>query len=84
MQRRERRAREREERARIDEAFNHDVRWAAQSSGAPSSTTVPDRLTTLGLPHSDPISAGLAKNPLLLKKPNPPGFFHKKPEKPHP
>ena len=57
VQRRERRAREREERARIDEAFNHDARWAAQSSGAPSSTTVPDRLTTLGLPHSDPISA---------------------------
>ena len=57
VQRRERRAREREERARINEAFNHDARWAAQSSGAPSSTTVPDRLTTLGLPHSDPISA---------------------------
>ena len=57
VQRRERRAREREERARIDEAFIHDARWAAQSSGAPSSTTVPDRLTTLGLPHTDPISA---------------------------
>ena len=57
VQRRERRAREREEHARIDEAFNHDARWAAQSSEAPSSTTVPDRLTTLGLPHSDPISA---------------------------
>ena len=57
VQRRERRAREREERARIDEAFIHDERWAAQSSGAPSSTTVPDRLTTLGLPYSDPISA---------------------------
>ena len=57
VQRRERRAREREERARINEAFNHDAQWAAQSSGAPSSTTVPDRLTTLGLPHSDPISA---------------------------
>ena len=57
VQRRERRAREREERARIDEAFIHDARWAAQSSGAPSSTAVPDRLTTLGLPHSDPISA---------------------------
>ena len=57
VQRWERRAREREERARIDEVFIHDARWAAQSSGAPSSTTVPDRLTTLGLPHSDPISA---------------------------
>ena len=57
VQRRERRAREREERARIDEAFNHDPRWTAQSLGAPSSTTVPDPLTTLGLPHSDPISA---------------------------
>ena len=57
VQRRERRAREREERARINEAFNHDAQWATQSSGAPSSTTVPDRLTTLGLPHSDPISA---------------------------
>ena len=48
---------EREERARINEAFNHDAQWAAQSAGAPSSTTIPDRLTTLGLPHSDPISA---------------------------
>ena len=57
VQRRERRAREREERARIDEAFNHDARWTAQSSGAPSSTTVPDPLTTIGLPHSEPISA---------------------------
>ena len=54
VQRRERRARER---ARVEEAFIHDAQWAAQSSGAPSSTTVPDRLTTLGLPHSDPISA---------------------------
>ena len=52
--RRERRARERRE---ADEAFNHDARWATQSSGAPSSTIVPDRLTPLGLPHSDPISA---------------------------
>ena len=54
VQRRERRARER---ARIYEAFIHDAWWAAQSSGAPSSTTVPDQLTTLGLSHSDPISA---------------------------
>ena len=54
VQRRERRARER---ARIEEAFIHDAQWATQSSGAPSSSTVPDRLTTLGLPHSDPISA---------------------------
>ena len=52
--RRERRARERAER---EKAFNHDARWATQSSGAPSSTLVPDRLTQLGLPHSDPISA---------------------------
>ena len=52
--RRERRARERREAV---EAFNHDARWATQSSGAPSSTIVPDRLTPLGLPHSDPISA---------------------------
>ena len=57
VQRRERRAREREERAMIDEAFNHDARWTAQSPGALSSTTVPDPLTTIGLPHSEPISA---------------------------
>ena len=57
VQRRERRAREREERARIDEAFNHDARWTIQNSGAPSSTNVPDPLTTIGLPHSEPISA---------------------------
>ena len=57
VQRRERRARERAERARIEEAFIHDAQWATQSSGASSSSTVPDRLTTLGLPHSDPISA---------------------------
>ena len=49
--------REGAERARVEEAFIHDAQWATQSSGAPSSTTVPDRLTTLGLPHSDPISA---------------------------
>ena len=54
VHRRERRARER---AEIEEAFIHDAQWATQSSGAPSSTIVPDRLTTLGLPHSDPISA---------------------------
>ena len=52
--RRERRARERRE---ADEAFNHDARRATQSAGAPSSTIVPDQLTPLGLPHSDPISA---------------------------
>ena len=52
--RRERRARERAER---EEAFIHDAQWATQSSGAPSSTLVPDQLTQLGLPHSDPISA---------------------------
>ena len=57
VHRRERRARERAERAEIEEAFIHDAQWATQSSGAPSSTIVPDRLTTLGLPHSDPISA---------------------------
>ena len=54
VHRRERRARERAER---EEAFIHDAQWATQSSGAPSSTLVPDRLTQLGLPHSDPISA---------------------------
>ena len=48
---------EKEERAEREEAFIHDAQWATQSSGAPSSTLVPDRLTTLGLPHSDPISA---------------------------
>ena len=48
---------ERAERAKIEEAFIHDTQWTHQSSGAPSSTVVPDRLTTLGLPHSDPISA---------------------------
>ena len=52
--RRERRAIERAERG---EMFNHDARWATQSSGAPSSTLVPDRLTQSGLLHSDPISA---------------------------
>ena len=57
VQRRERRAREREERAMIDEAFNRDARWTIQSPGALSSTTVPDPLTTIGLPHSEPISA---------------------------
>ena len=57
VQRRERRERELAERTRIEEAFIHDAQWAAQSSGAPSSTTVPDQLTVLGLPHSDPISA---------------------------
>ena len=64
VHRRERRARERAERERRaieraerGEMFNHDAQWATQSSGAPSSTLVPDRLTQLGLPHSDPISA---------------------------
>ena len=57
VNRRERRAREREERAMIDEAFNHDARWNIQSPGALSSTTIPDPLTTIGLPHSEPISA---------------------------
>ena len=52
--RRERRAQERRE---ADEAFNHDARRANQSAGAPSSPIVPDQLTPLGLPHSDPISA---------------------------
>ena len=52
--RRERRARERAERG---EALNHDALWATQSSGAPSSTLVPDQLTQSGLLHSDPISA---------------------------
>ena len=46
-----------EERESAQSAFIHDAQWATQSSGAPSSSTVPDRLTTLGLPHSDPISA---------------------------
>ena len=54
FKRRERRARERRE---ADEAFNHDARQAGQSAGALSSSTVPDRLTPLGLQHSDPISA---------------------------
>ena len=54
FKRRERRARERRE---ADEAFNHDARQAGQSAGAPSSLSVPDQLTPLGLPHSDPISA---------------------------
>ena len=57
--RRERRARERSaiERAERGEMFNHDAQWATQSSGAPSSTLVPDRLTESGLLPSDPISA---------------------------
>ena len=57
--RRERRARERSaiERAERGEMFNHDVQWATQSSGAPSSTLVPDRLAESGLLPSDPISA---------------------------
>ena len=37
--------------------FNHNAWWATQSSEAPSSTLVPDRLTESGLLHSDPISA---------------------------
>ena len=57
--RRERRARERSaiERAERGEMFNHGAQWATQSSGAPSSTLVPDRLTESGLLPSDPISA---------------------------
>ena len=47
--RRERRAIERAERG---EMFNHDARWATQSSGAPSSTLVPDRLTQSGSSNS--------------------------------
>ena len=43
--RRERRAIERAERG---EMFIHDAQWATQSSGAPSSTLVPDRLTESG------------------------------------
>ena len=54
FKRRERRARERRE---AEEVFNHDARRAGQSAGAPSSSTVPDRLTPIGLQHSDPISA---------------------------
>ena len=57
---RERRAIERAESGEMfnhSEAFNHDARWATQSSGAPPSPIVPDQLTPLGLPHSDPISA---------------------------
>ena len=45
FKRRERRARERRE---AEEAFNHDARRAGQSAGAPSSSTVPDRLTPIG------------------------------------
>ena len=52
--RRERRAIERAERG---EMFNHDARWATQSSGAPSSILVPHRLTQSGSLHGDPISA---------------------------
>ena len=57
--RRERRARERSaiERAERGEMFNHDAQWATQSSGAPSSTLVPDRLTESALLPSDPILA---------------------------
>ena len=57
--RRERRERERSalERAERGEMFNHDAQWATLSSGAPSSTLVPDRLTESGLLPSDPISA---------------------------
>ena len=54
VHRRERRAIERAERG---EMFYHDAWWAIQSSGAPSSTLVPDQLTESGLLHSDPISA---------------------------
>ena len=48
--RRERRARERSaiKRAERGEMFDHDAQWATQSSGAPSSTLVPDRLTESG------------------------------------
>ena len=48
--RRERRARERSaiERAERGEMFNHNARWATQSSGAPPSPIVPDQLTESG------------------------------------
>ena len=52
--RRERRAKEREERS---EAFIHDARWASQRSGDPSSSSVPAQVTQSGLQDSDPISA---------------------------
>ena len=52
--RRERRAREREERG---EAFIHDARWASQRPGDPSSSSVPAQVTQSGLQDSDPISA---------------------------
>ena len=55
LNRRERRAREREERALIEEAFNHDARWRVQELFPVP--LIPDRLTTIGLPHSEPISA---------------------------
>ena len=57
--RRERRAREKSaiERAERGEIFNHNARWATQSSGAPPSPIVPDQLTESRLLHSDPISA---------------------------
>ena len=52
--RRERSAREREERS---EAFNHDARWASQRPGDPSSSSIPAQVTQSGLQDSDPISA---------------------------
>ena len=57
--RRERRAREKSaiERTERGEIFNHNARWATQSSGAPPSPIVPDQLTESRLLHSDPISA---------------------------
>ena len=52
--RRERRAREREERS---EAFIHDVCWASQRPGDPSSSSVPAQVTQSGPQDSNPISA---------------------------
>ena len=37
--------------------FNHDVRWASQHSGDPSSSSVPMGMTHSGPQHGDPISA---------------------------
>ena len=57
--RRERRAREKSaiERVERGEIFNHNARWATQSSGAPPSPIVPEQLTESSSLHSDPISA---------------------------
>ena len=69
--RRDRRARERStiERAERGEMFNHDAQWATQSSGAPSSTLVPDRMTKSGIGIGMGDKADLENRMIYLRPP---------------